>query len=97
MKMTLPDVIGHETQSQHYQHHRGLCLDLFGRITTPDIFSYHTGPTGWFSILVLYYFLLWFYIMIVHMSLFLFSSPLYMPLSAPGSTTVILYSTGRFS
>ena len=42
MKMMLPDVIGHENQSQHYQHHRCLCLDLSGRITTPDRFSYHT-------------------------------------------------------
>jgi len=37
------DVIGHENQSQHYQHHRCLFLDLSGRITTPDRFSYHTG------------------------------------------------------
>jgi len=36
MKMMLPDVIGHENQSQHY---RCLCLDLSGRITTPDRFS----------------------------------------------------------
>src|SRR6218665_3029388 len=43
MKMMLPDVIGHENQSQHNQHHRCLCLDLSGRITTPDRFSYHTG------------------------------------------------------
>jgi len=42
MKMMLPDVIGHENQSQHYQHYRCLCLDLSGRITTPDRFSYHT-------------------------------------------------------
>src|SRR6218665_1383345 len=28
MKMMLPDVIGHENQSQYYQHHRCLCLDL---------------------------------------------------------------------
>jgi len=44
MKMMLPDVIGHENKSQHYQHHRCLCLDLSGRNTTPDKFSYHTGP-----------------------------------------------------
>ena len=43
MKMMLPDVIGHENQSQHNQHHRCLCLDLSGQITTPHIFSYHTG------------------------------------------------------
>jgi len=43
MKMMLPDVIGHENQSQHYQHHRCLCLDLSWRITTPDRFWYHTG------------------------------------------------------
>jgi len=43
--MMLPDVIGHDNQSQHYQHHRCLCLDLSGRITTPDKFSYHTGLT----------------------------------------------------
>src|SRR6218665_1167041 len=44
MKMVLPDVIGHENQSQHYQRHRCLhvCLDLSARITTPDRFSYHT-------------------------------------------------------
>jgi len=30
MKIMLPDVIGHENQSQHYQHHRYLCLDLSG-------------------------------------------------------------------
>ena len=42
MKMMLPDVIGHENQSQYYQHHRCLCLDLSGQITTPDRFSYHT-------------------------------------------------------
>ena len=41
--MMLPDVIGHENQSQHYQHHRCLCLDLSGRISTPARFSYHTG------------------------------------------------------
>src|SRR6218665_1743280 len=41
--MMLPDVIGHENQSQHYQHRQCLCLDLSGRITTPDRFSYHTG------------------------------------------------------
>jgi len=45
MKMMLPDVIGHENQSQHYQHHRCFCLDLSGRITTPDRFSYHTGSS----------------------------------------------------
>src|SRR6218665_3655361 len=53
MKMMLPDVIGHENQSQHYQHHRCLCLDLSGRITTPDRFSYHTGRglvTPWWCI-----------------------------------------------
>src|SRR6218665_815642 len=43
MKMMLPDVIGHENQSQHYQHHLCLCLDLSGRIITPYRFSYHTG------------------------------------------------------
>ena len=43
MKMMLPDVIGHKNQSQHYQHHRCLCLELSGRITTPARFSYHTG------------------------------------------------------
>jgi len=41
--MILPDTIGHENQSQHYQHHRCLCLHLSGRITTPDRYSYHTG------------------------------------------------------
>jgi len=46
MKMMPPDVIGHENQSQHYQHHRCLCLDLSGRITTPDRFSYQTGRLG---------------------------------------------------
>jgi len=45
MKMMLPDVIGHENQSQHYRYHRCLCLDLSGRINTPDRFSYHTGLT----------------------------------------------------
>ena len=43
MKMLLPDVIGHENQSQHCPDHRCLCLVLSGRITTPDGFSYHTG------------------------------------------------------
>jgi len=43
METMLPDVIGHENQSQHYQHHRCLCLDLSGWITTPYRFSYHTG------------------------------------------------------
>jgi len=43
MKMMLPEVIGNENQSQHYQHHRCVCLDLSGRIITPDKFSYHTG------------------------------------------------------
>ena len=43
MKMMLPDVIVHENQSVHYQHHWCLCLDLSGRITTPDRFPYHTG------------------------------------------------------
>src|SRR6218665_3621644 len=38
------DVIGHENQSQHYMDHRCLCLELSGRITTPDGFSYHNGP-----------------------------------------------------
>jgi len=38
MKIMLSDVIGHENQSQHYQHQRCLCLDLFGRITTPTDF-----------------------------------------------------------
>src|SRR6218665_169662 len=42
MKMMLPDVIGHENQSQHYQHHRCLFLDLSGRITTPT--DFHTTP-----------------------------------------------------
>ena len=41
--MKMPDVIGHDNQSQHYQHHRCLCLDLSGRITTPDRFTYHAG------------------------------------------------------
>src|SRR6218665_2606800 len=31
-------------KSPNYQHHRCLCLDLSGRITTPDRFSYHTCP-----------------------------------------------------
>src|SRR6218665_939465 len=44
MIMMLPDVIGHENQSQHCPDHRCLCLVLSGRITTPDGFSYHTGP-----------------------------------------------------
>src|SRR6218665_1620752 len=39
----LCDVTGHENQSQHYPDHRYLCLELSGRITTPDGFSYHTG------------------------------------------------------
>src|SRR6218665_786701 len=52
MKIMLPDVIGHENQSQHYQHHRCLCLDLSGRITTPDRFSYHSNHTGCDSWLV---------------------------------------------
>ena len=43
MKMMLPDVIGHENQSQHCPDHRCLCLVLSGRIITPDRFSYHTG------------------------------------------------------
>jgi len=43
MKMMLPYVIGHENQSQHYQHHRCLYLDLSGWITTLYRFSYHTG------------------------------------------------------
>src|SRR6218665_1920922 len=42
----LCDVIGHENQSQHYPVHRYLCLELSGRITTPDGFSYHTGTPG---------------------------------------------------
>jgi len=41
--MMLPDVIGHENQSQHCPGHRCLCLVLSGRITKPDGFSYHTG------------------------------------------------------
>src|SRR6218665_577132 len=40
--MLLCDVIDHENQSQHYPDHRYLCLELFGRITTLDEFSYHT-------------------------------------------------------
>ena len=44
MKAMLLDVIGHKNQSHNYQHHRCLCLDLSGRITTPDRVSYHTGP-----------------------------------------------------
>src|SRR6218665_816769 len=43
MKMMLPDVIGHENQSQHCPDHR--CF-MFGVIRTdyhPDAFSYHTG------------------------------------------------------
>jgi len=47
----LPDFIGHENQSQHYQHHLCLCLDLSGRITTPDRFSYHTGSAFWYLII----------------------------------------------
>jgi len=43
MKMMLPDVIGPDNQSQHYQHHRCLCLVLSGRVTTPNGFSYHTS------------------------------------------------------
>src|SRR6218665_1081971 len=42
MKMMLPDVIGHENQSQHCPDHR--CF-MFGVIRTdyhPDAFSYHT-------------------------------------------------------
>jgi len=39
----LPDVIGHENQSQHCPGHRCLSLMLSGRITMPDRFSYHTG------------------------------------------------------
>src|SRR6218665_495855 len=39
----LSNVIGHENKSQHYPDHRCLCLELSGRITTPDRFSYHTG------------------------------------------------------
>ena len=45
MKMMLPDVIGHENQSQHYPDHRYLCLEFSGHITTPDRFSYHTGKS----------------------------------------------------
>ena len=33
MKMMLPDVIGHENQSQHCPGYRCLCLGLSGRIT----------------------------------------------------------------
>jgi len=50
MKIMMPDVICHEkfeNQSQHYQHHRCLCSDLSGRITTLYRFSYHTGPAEW--------------------------------------------------
>jgi len=43
--MMLPDVIGHENQSQHYQHHR--FLDSSGRITTPDRFSHLVGLSRW--------------------------------------------------
>src|SRR6218665_399510 len=32
-----------------YSDHRCLCLDLSGRITTPDRFSYHTGIRAGFS------------------------------------------------
>src|SRR6218665_1354142 len=32
MKMMLPDVIGHENQSQHYQHHRCLCLGAVHKV-----------------------------------------------------------------
>src|SRR6218665_3890664 len=36
------------TRTNHNQSpdHRCLCLDLSGRITTPDRFSYHTGMSG---------------------------------------------------
>jgi len=44
MKMMLPDVVGYENQSQHCPDHQYLCLVLSGQITTPDEFSYHTGP-----------------------------------------------------
>ena len=37
MKIMLPDVIGHENQSQHYPDHRYLCLELPGQIFN------HTG------------------------------------------------------
>src|SRR6218665_3849378 len=47
MKMMLPDVIGHENQSQHDQHHRRLCLDLSGRITCPT--GFHTTPAPFFT------------------------------------------------
>ena len=45
MKMMLSDVIGHENQSQRYQHHRCLCLDLSGRITatTGNVGSYQSS------------------------------------------------------
>src|SRR6218665_1530963 len=45
MKLMLPDVIGHDNQSQHNQHHRCLCLDLSGQITTRT--DFHTTPDLW--------------------------------------------------
>src|SRR6218665_815564 len=42
-RQLLCDVIGHDNQSQHYPDHGYLCLELSGRITTPNGFSYHTG------------------------------------------------------
>jgi len=42
MKMMMPDVIGHENQSQYHQHHRCLCLDLSGRL--PRRTDFHTAP-----------------------------------------------------
>src|SRR6218665_3221609 len=56
MKMMLPHVIGHENQSQHYQHHRCLCLGavhkvrhaIFGQfLPPPPVTLRHTsrGPS----------------------------------------------------
>ena len=42
MKPMLPDVIGHENQSQHYPDHGYLCLQLSGQITTRT--DFHTTP-----------------------------------------------------
>ena len=39
----LTDVIGHENQSQHYQHHRCVCLDLYG---LPRLTGFHTTPAA---------------------------------------------------
>jgi len=42
MKMVLPDVIGHENQSQHCPDHRCLCLVLSGQL--PRRTDFHTTP-----------------------------------------------------